>query len=665
MEINRSLKILLACSRPMAVRGNDSPLDIVRQEEELEAVRNGLQGLNQNVEVVVHSGVMLSDINRILMNSDPEFDILHLILHGTEDGKLYFEDESGYLRPVSPDELSIVIDGRVKMLVTMACHSGGAVNLLFDGDDPPVQSAVCIDQKHPVTVRAAEIFTGALYSGLARGRTLERSFKDAVGTVRLDDIVGEKAMPGSDEEPSQWKLFQIKGDDQITFPDVARGDVNISEAVEKTNHVKILLTEEIFVGRNADMARIIENILPPSLGNNKPKARIVTIVGEGGMGKTRIAQKVAEWLAFRGRFPGGIFEVACEGVNTSAGLAVEIMNSLDIEGAESIPNVETVLPELLKNYNLDTLLVLDNLDDLFSEDGNKAEAGRLLKACLTNSPKLRILATCRWRLDLSSDEKVYPLNPMNQIEAAKLFILSIPDNRIKRQLQQSLFETDKNSDFFKLINLTSCIPLCVILAARRLERHGQSLETLLEEAAEDMMNVMNDPGLAYLPDRLKSVRASLGLSYKRVSEPAKLLFARMSFFPGGLSRNLDLFELLGNAWKDEPEELTRYALVRFNIDHQRYIMLNPVMEYAKEKLDGMENSRDFRKKAAEYWAQFASWHDMMMDVRPASQTQVEQIIDLPEDPEERKEMKELLRDKSFAELSAEEDNLVHAAQWAL
>ena len=98
-----------------------------------------------------------------------------------------------------PDELAGLVRGKVDLLVTGACFSEKAVGPLFPEDDEQaVPAAVCIHGQHPIYARAAEFFSGALYSGLAQGRTLERSFQDALDAVREDDIVGQGAMPGSE-----------------------------------------------------------------------------------------------------------------------------------------------------------------------------------------------------------------------------------------------------------------------------------------------------------------------------------------------------------------------------------------------------------------------------------------------------------------------------------
>jgi tetratricopeptide (TPR) repeat protein len=84
------------------------------------------------------------------------------------------------------------------------------------------------------------------------------------------------------------------------------------------------------------------------------------------------------------------------------------------------------------------------------------------------------------------------------------------------------------------------------------------------------------------------------------------------------------------------------------------------MEYARERLDAGEGD-EFRRSAVEYWAEFARWHGLMMDVRPAAQESAAKLLSLPEEPEER----EMVRSESFAMLAMDEDNIVNAAEWAL
>jgi tetratricopeptide (TPR) repeat protein len=207
------------------------------------------------------------------------------------------------------------------------------------------------------------------------------------------------------------------------------------------------------------------------------------------------------------------------------------------------------------------------------------------------------------------------------------------------------------------------MPLCIILAARRLTGHGERLDTLLQRATDDLVNMMEDASLKHLPERLRSLRASIDLSYNRLSNSAKALFARMSFFPGGLSRGLgNLSQLLGDGWANAAEEVAHYALARYERTTERYTMLHPVMEYARKKLDESEGD-DFRRRAAKFWMEFAQWQDLIMDVRPAAQEKVVELLELPDEPEVRRLLREQLRSAAFAAMIMEEDNLVHSAEW--
>ena len=159
-------------------------------------------------------------------------------------------------------------------------------------------------------------------------------------------------------------------------------------------------------------------------------------------------------------------------------------------------------------------------------------------------------------------------------------------------------------------------------------------------------------------------KVSLNSLYDRLSESARELFARMSFFPGGLSRSFDdLLELLGDSWKDTAGEMVDHALVEYDRSTDRYTMTQAVMEHAREKLDEGEGD-DFRQRATRFWAEFAQWYDLMLDVQPVEGVEI-QIPELPDDSVRRQSTLEPMQSNSFAMMVAEEDNVVHAAEWAL
>ncbi len=424
---------------------------------------------------------------------------------------------------------------------------------------------------------------------------------------------------------------------------------------------------ELFIGRKADKEAVVKLLELPLLDSKKHKARMITLCGEAGVGKTRLAQAVASSMIETGRFPGGVFEVVCDRVTDARGLALTILKKLGMYDAEVIPSPSDALVEFLKEQEDPMLLLLDGLDAT-----NSDEAKTLLKNCLAASSSLIILTTCRRPLDLGKDEHCFTVEPMIPVEAAELFMRYIPYRKIQAELRRMSSE-QRVKLFSQILDLTERIPVCLILAARRLVTRGQELKIkefdsqillFLEMASEELMKVVESPELKSLPEESRALRASLDLSYSHLSESVQQVFARMSFFPGGLSREYDdLWELLGDDWVDAAEEMVRYSLARYDRLAERYTMLSLVIDYAREKLEQGE-SDSFRHKVAEFWAEFARWHDLMMDVGPVQES-ASQLLVLSDEPSRRQQEDVLLESDSFVALAEENDNVLHAAEWAL
>ncbi len=424
---------------------------------------------------------------------------------------------------------------------------------------------------------------------------------------------------------------------------------------------------ELFIGRKADEEAVVKLLELPLLDSKKRKTQIITLCGEAGVGKTRLAQAVASSMIERGRFPGGIFEVVCDRVTDARGLALTILKKLGMYDAEAIPSPSDALVEFLKEQEGPMLLLLDGLDGI-----NSDEAGTLLKNCLAASSSLIILATCRRPLDLGKDEHCFTVEAMIPEEAVELLMRYIPYRKIQAELRRMSSE-QRVKLFSRILDLTERIPVCLMLAARRLVTRGQELKIkefdsqillFLEIASEELMSVVESPELKHLPEKSRALRASLDLSYSHLSESAQQVFARTSFFPGGLSREYDdLWELLGDDWIDAAEEMVRYSLARYDRLAERYTMLRLVMDYAREKLDEGEGD-SFRHKVAEFWAEFARWHDLMMDVGPVQES-ASQLLVLSDEPSRRQQEDALLESDSFVALAEENDNVLYAAEWAL
>jgi tetratricopeptide (TPR) repeat protein len=456
-------------------------------------------------------------------------------------------------------------------------------------------------------------------------------------------------------------IINAKWEGDISISEI---NVEIEEILRKYSHIKIVRSSELFVGRSDEITILVELLKPNSNGVKERKPRIITLCGEGGIGKTRLAQAAADNLSEIKEFPGGIFEVACDGMSDARNIVLVILQTMGISSVEGIQQPEKMLVDLLRRQEKNILFVLDGLDELFSPSKDASDIGMLLKEFITASSGLMILTTCRHPLNMGSDEHIFPVDPMNYQDAVELFTMCVPDQEIQVELREIL----KGQQAILLgciVKLTAGMPLCIILAARRLLRHGENLETLLEGLANRMVETMNDPKLNHLPDRLKSLRASLNLSYDRLSESAKEFFVRMGFFPGGLYRGFaGLSELLGSEWMDAAEEATNYALIRYERETRHYIMLRPVFEYAHEKLD--ESSEIcFIQRVLEFWAGFSiQFGAIMMEIQPFAKDYSKKLLDAVRE-QGRQVTSDDLRLKSMFEFTIEFENLLYATKWAL
>jgi len=154
-------------------------------------------------------------------------------------------------------------------------------------------------------------------------------------------------------------------------------------------------------------------LLPAENGLLERKHRLVNLHGEGGIGKTRLAQSVCYLLEDYGHFAGGIYEIDCEPVPDAIQLAVAMLRALGVTAAEQIADPVEALAAALQEISGSkdrVLLMLDNVDPLFNV-GKGEDTSRLLKQLLTDCPDLQVLATCRRQLWLGGYESDFLLDP--------------------------------------------------------------------------------------------------------------------------------------------------------------------------------------------------------------------------------------------------------------
>jgi predicted ATPase len=317
-----------------------------------------------------------------------------------------------------------------------------------------------------------------------------------------------------------------------------------------------------FIGRLEEL-----NELQKLLGG--PSCRMVTLVGPGGSGKTRLAIETARLVAKD--FSDGVSFVPLEPVGSVEFLVPAIADSIGF----SLRGQEDPKVQLLRQLNeKDLALVLDNFDHLTA-------ASSLVSAMLSAAPKLKLIVTSREALKLS-EEWVFPVPGMRFPEAdaqtapenydsVRLFV-----ERAQRVKHGYSPEPDWRA-IVRLCRLASGMPLAVELAASWIsvlscEEIVAEIERNLDFLASSLRNV---------PERHRSVRAVFEQSWSLLGQDERAVFAKLAVFRGAFGR--EAAQSVAGASLPLLSTLVAKSLLK-PLPENRYRVHELLRQYALEKL---------------------------------------------------------------------------------
>ncbi|MGN9841007.1 ATP-binding protein [Nonomuraea sp. H19] len=278
-----------------------------------------------------------------------------------------------------------------------------------------------------------------------------------------------------------------------------------------------------FVGRRVELSAAKKAL---------SKARLLTLTGPGGVGKTRLALRVAECV--RGSYPDGVEIIELATLETGDLLTAAVAEALRLRSPG--PDPMDVLVDHLSGKRM--LLVLDNCEHL--QDFCAGFVDRLLRA----APRLRIMTTSRQTLgvygeqvltvpSLSVPDSDRTLREIARHDSVRLFV-----ERTSRILPGFSLRPDNAACVARLARRLEGIPLAIELAAARLRT--VPLEQLAREL-DERFDVLAAGTNAALP-RHRTLRATMDWSFRLCSAEEQRLWARLSMFPGGV--DLDTAEVV-------------------------------------------------------------------------------------------------------------------------
>jgi len=357
-----------------------------------------------------------------------------------------------------------------------------------------------------------------------------------------------------------------------------------------------------FIGREDELAALDEILADMDI-------RLVTIVGPGGIGKTRLALEAGESAFGDGKaiFKHGVVFVELAPLSSTDQIVLAIAEALHLRLEEGEHQLHLYLSQK------QILLILDNFDHLL-------DGVNLVTEILHATPGVQVLVTSRERLQLR-DEYVFPLQgltyPSQEIDTSKItdvdvgaFLEEYSSARLFVQIAhrfqpQLVIARQDLTTLSGICRLVEGMPLALELAASWVDT--LSLEDILSE-----IHVSNDflrTEWRDIPQRQRSIRAVFDSSWERLNQEEQTVFSRLSVFRGGFTRAAARFvamrEVEKNVFLDLLSRLVRKSFLRFDPTKNRYQVHELLLQYGEAKLsEDSAHETEVREMHSRY---FCDW----------------------------------------------------------
>jgi DNA-binding SARP family transcriptional activator/predicted ATPase len=334
-----------------------------------------------------------------------------------------------------------------------------------------------------------------------------------------------------------------------------------------------------FLGRKEELAELAQMIATP-------ERRCISLVGPGGIGKTRLALEVAEQN--KNEFVHGAAFIPLVSVRSSQAAVSAIASGIDFAFyGQDDPKLQ------LLNY-LGTkrmLIILDNVEHLLAGGSDQVPITDLTVEILRQAPQVKLLITSREALNVG-EEWIYEIHGLDfpEIEgmetADKFSSMALFVQHARRVRPGFEMDGGNKVSLARLCRLVEGMPLAIELAATWVRI--LSIEEILVEI-ERNLNFLNAP-MRDIPERHRSMRAVFDQSWQMLSLEEKHVLSRLSAFRGGFSRHA-AEQVAGSSLMVLSSLVTR-SLVR-RAETSRYDLHELIRQFAASKLaeDAIEMTR--------------------------------------------------------------------------
>ena len=437
--------------------------------------------------------------------------------------------------------------------------------------DPAARFPSCaaiLDALPPAEATAAPLLLATPF-----GRSIQEYHLPPVDMIQQDEL---------SEAASEWNP-----DDLPLAPTFESWAFDLDPASLDGGLHGLPLETDQFIGRDEDCKRLHDQLA---------NSRLVTVVGSGGTGKTRLVVHYAR----TDHGHGSVW--FCDLVDSRSANSIldTIAQTLGLAYDGGTPDTERIAYALRSHGSC--LVILDNFEHLVPF------AALTVAPLLEKAPDARFLVTSRSLLDLAG-ERLFPLGPLPRASARELFAS-------RSRLRQPDFAiTPSNADAVEeLIDLLDGLPLAVELAAGRIR--ALSPQQMVERMAQ-RFRLLRPAGRQLDSGRSKALRATIDWSWELLTPLERSAFRQCSVFEGGFSLDaaehvIDLGDFDDNPWVlDAIQSLVDKSLIRPLPDNAlgepRFGMLLSLQQYAAEQLaSDPEAERACVERHALYFMEFGA-----------------------------------------------------------
>lgn len=430
----------------------------------------------------------------------------------------------------------------------------------------------CQEKAHRMMMRLMAL-TGRRTSAMLQYEQCQQILRDELGiepgptTIALYDQIRSRNFPPPEKYISQPFIKEEIFNDRVLSLD--------SGIVPERYPTNLTAKMTKIIGRESELEALGKLLIDQG-------KRLVTLVGPGGIGKTRLALEFAarqlvkpipeipDRVAQTNRFPDGVYFVPLESLDSHELIWAAISLALRFKPDQG----EGQLLNYLRTKKL--LIVIDNLEHLL--DGIET-----LSHLLESAPDVYILATSREPLGLI-EEQVFPLDGLEfpdpvletdpiDYAAGKLFIQTA-----RRQRPDFSLKVSETDTLAAICQQVEGMPLALELAASWTD--SLSLSDIIAEIRTNLDFLKAK--FRNVPSRHRNLRAVFDGSWDRLSQEEKSLFANLSIFRGGFTR--ESASRVTGATAQDIGTLVRKSLLRFNKSQGRYSTHELLRQYGEEKL---------------------------------------------------------------------------------